>query len=82
MKALCLKILITCLIIVLLITIKEGISNINMDITSTRRHSQWLVDSKEKRACNLVHIKIQTEAKYSNKLCISYSTKAGKVTKN
>ena len=38
---------------------------------------QELIDSKEKRACNL----IQTEAKNSNKFCINYSTKAAKVTK-
>ena len=40
-----------------------------------------LIDSKEKRACNLVSIKIKNEAKNSSKLCISYSTKAAKVTK-
>ena len=33
------------------------------------------IDSKEKRACNLVSIKIQTEAKNSNKFYIIYSTK-------
>ena len=37
---------------------------------------------KEKRACNLVFIKIQTEAKNSKNLCRSYDTKAAKVTKN
>ena len=41
-----------------------------------------VIDSKEKRACNLVPIKIQTEAKNSNKLCISCGTKAAEVTKN
>ena len=41
---------------------------------------QGLVNSKEKRACNLVTINIQTEAKNSNKLCIS--SKSAKVTKN
>ena len=43
---------------------------------------QRLIDSKEKRACDLVPIKIQTRAKNSNKHCISYSTKAVKVAKN
>ena len=42
---------------------------------------QGLVYSKEKRACNLVLIKIQTEAKNSNILCISYGTKAAKLLK-
>ena len=47
-------------------------------------YNQGLIDSKEKRACNLVYvpIKIRTEAKNSNKLCISYGTKTAKVTKN
>ena len=36
---------------------------------------QGLIDSKEKRAYNVVPIKIQTEAKNSNKLCIIYATK-------
>ena len=40
------------------------------------------IDSKEKSACNLVPIEIRTEAKNSNKLCISYSTKVANVTKN
>ena len=47
---------------------------------------QGLIDSKEKRACNLVPIKTQIEAKNSNKLCTSYSTKVhtyiAKVTRN
>ena len=30
------------------------------------------IDSKEKRACNLVHIKIQIEAKNINELSLSY----------
>ena len=42
---------------------------------------QGCLDSKEK-ACNLVPIKVQTEAKNSNKLCISCGHKAAKVTKN
>ena len=37
---------------------------------------------KEKRVCNMVHIKIQTKAKYSNKLSMSYSLKVANVTKN
>ena len=43
---------------------------------------QRLMDFNKKSACNLVPIKIQTEAKNSNELCISYSTKAAKVIYN
>ena len=41
-----------------------------------------IIDSKQKRAHNLAPIEIQIKAKNSNKLCISYGTKAAKVTKN
>ena len=40
------------------------------------------LDYEEKKACNLVPIKVQIEAKNSNKLYISYSIKTAKVTKN
>ena len=50
--------------------------------TFTIDNTKGYIDSKEKRACNLVPIKIQTEAKISNKLYISYGIKAAKVTKN
>ena len=42
----------------------------------------WPIDSKEERPSNTVPIKIQTDAKNSNKLCVSHSTKSAKVTKN
>ena len=45
-------------------------------------HLMLLIDFKEKTVFNLVPIKIQTKAKNSNTFCISYSTKAAKVTKN
>ena len=43
---------------------------------------QGLIESKEKRACNMVPIILQTEAKNSNKLGISYDTNTANVTKN
>ena len=50
-------------------------------LCSINKRKQGLIDSMEERACNLVPIKIQTESKNSNKLCISYGIKVAQVTK-
>ena len=48
-----------------------------------RKYGQGgLIDSMEKRACNLVPSKIQTESKNSNNLCTRYSAEAAKLTKS
>ena len=51
----------------------EGESRIEI-ASIVKRYYQGHIDSKEKRACNLVPIKILTDAKNSNKLCIIYVT--------
>ena len=43
---------------------------------------QGLIDSKEKRACNWVPIKLHSKAKNSNKFCTNYGIEAANVTKN
>ena len=43
---------------------------------------QGLIDSKEKRACNQVPIKLHSKAKNSNKFYTNYGIEAANVTKN